>query len=52
VELDLYKQVLLAVDGTKIRAVNSKANCYTTDVLLKKIATIDRTYKPLHGGHG
>jgi transposase len=41
VELDLYKQVLLAVDGTKIRAVNSKANCYTTDVLLKKIATID-----------
>jgi transposase len=41
VELDLYKQVLLAVDGTKIRAVNSKDNCYTTDVLLKKIATID-----------
>ena len=41
VELDLYKQVLLAVDGTKVRAVNSKANCYTTDVLLKKIATID-----------
>ncbi len=41
VELDLYKQVLLAVDGTKVRAVNSKSNCYTTDVLLKKIATID-----------
>ena len=41
VELDLYKQVLLAVDGTKIRAVNSKANCYTTDVLLRKIANID-----------
>jgi len=29
------------VDGTKIRAVNSKSNCYTTDVLLKKIANID-----------
>ncbi len=41
VELNLYKQVLIAVDGTKIRAVNSKANCYTTDVLLKKIANID-----------
>ncbi len=41
VELDLYKQVILAVDGTKIRAVNSKSNCYTTDVLLKKIANID-----------
>jgi transposase len=41
VELNLYKQVLVAVDGTKIRAVNSKSNCYTTDVLLKKIANID-----------
>ena len=41
VELQLYKQVLVAVDGTKIRAVNAKANCYTTDVLLKKIANID-----------
>jgi transposase len=41
VELDLYQQILIAVDGTKIRAVNNKANCYTTDVLLKKIANID-----------
>ncbi|MGI6327126.1 MAG: transposase [Saccharofermentanales bacterium] len=41
VELDLYQQILIAVDGTKIRAVNSKVNCYTTDVLLKKIANID-----------
>ncbi|MDO4544056.1 MAG: transposase [Clostridia bacterium] len=39
--MGLYKRELLAVDGTKIRAQNSHDNCYTAEVLLKKIATID-----------
>ena len=30
-ELDLYKHLLLAVDGTKIRAVNSKEGSRYTD---------------------
>ena len=35
-KLGLYKRELLAVDGTKIRAVNSKDNCYNREVLEKK----------------
>ena len=41
VKLGLYKRELLAVDGTKIRAVNSKDNCYNQEVLEKKLAHID-----------
>jgi len=40
-KMGLYKRELLAVDGTKIRARNSKGNCYTAEVLEKKMATID-----------
>ena len=40
-KLGLYKRELLAVDGTKIRAVNSKDNCYNQEVLEKKLAHID-----------
>ena len=40
-KLGLYKRELLAVDGTKIRAVNSKDNCYNREVLEKKLAHID-----------
>lgn len=38
-KLDLFEKELLAVDGTKIRAVNSKDNCYNESVLKKKIST-------------
>ena len=41
VKLGLYKRELLAVDGTKIRAVNSKDNCYNREVQEKKLAHID-----------
>ena len=41
VKLGLYNRELLAVDGTKIRAVNSKDNCYNREVLEKKLAHID-----------
>jgi transposase len=40
-KLKLYQKELLAVDGTKIRAVNSNDNCYTAEVLEKKLAHID-----------
>jgi len=40
-KLNLYNKELLAVDGTKIRAVNSKDNCYNSEVLEKKLANID-----------
>ena len=41
VRLGLYNKELLAVDGTKIRAVNSKDNCYNQEVLEKKLAHIE-----------
>ncbi len=41
VKLGLYHRELLAVDGTKIRAVNSKDNCYNQEVLEKKLSHID-----------
>ena len=41
VKLGLYNRELLAVDGTKIRAVNSKDNCYNQKVVEKKLAHID-----------
>ena len=39
--MGLFGQELVAVDGTKIRAVNAKDNCYTPEVLKKKLATIE-----------
>jgi transposase len=41
VELKLYERELLAVDGTKFRAVNSKDNAYNAEILYKKLARID-----------
>jgi transposase len=40
-KMGLYKRELLAVDGTKVRAQNSHDNCYTAEVLEKKIANIE-----------
>lgn len=40
-KLDLYQRELLAVDGTKIRAVSIKDNCYNREILEKKLAHID-----------
>ena len=40
-KMGLYQKELLAVDGSKFRAVNSKDNCYNSEVLHKKIKRID-----------
>lgn len=40
-KLNLFKRELLAIDGTKIRAVNSKENCYNNEVLEKKLKNIE-----------
>ena len=40
-KLDLFEKELLAVDGTKIHAVNSKDNCYNESVLKKKLSNIE-----------
>jgi transposase len=40
-KLGLYQKELLAVDGSKFRAVNSKGNCYNAEILQKKLARID-----------
>jgi transposase len=40
-KLDLYQKELLAIDGSKFRAVNSKRNAYNQDTLKKKLARID-----------
>jgi transposase len=41
-KLDLYQKELLAIDGSKFRAVNSKQNSsYNEDTLKKKLARID-----------
>ena len=40
-KLNLFKKELLAIDGTKIRAVNSKENCYNSEVLEKKLSNIE-----------
>ncbi|HOV25688.1 IS1182 family transposase [Acetivibrio straminisolvens] len=39
--LDLYKKELLAIDGSKFRAVNSKDNAYNAEILEKKLKRID-----------
>jgi transposase len=40
-KLKLYQKELLAIDGSKIRAQNSKDNCYNAETLEKKLAHID-----------
>ena len=40
-KLNLYQRELLSIDGTKIRAQNSKDNCYNREVLEKKLANIE-----------
>lgn len=40
-KLNLYQKELLAVDGSKFRAVNSKSNVYNAEVLEKKLKRID-----------
>ena len=40
-KLNLYQKELIAIDGSKFRAQNSKDNCYTKEVLEKKISTIE-----------
>lgn len=39
--MKLYQKELLAIDGTKIRAVNSKANSYNQETLIKKLVRIE-----------
>lgn len=40
-KLELYNKELLAIDGSKFRAVNSKDNCYNAEILKKKLERID-----------
>jgi transposase len=40
-KLGLYKKELLAVDGSKFRAQNSKKKCFNAETLRKKLASID-----------
>jgi len=40
-KLDLYQKELLAIDGSKFRAVNSKDNTYNAEILQKKLKRID-----------
>jgi len=42
VHLDLYSRELEAVDGSKFRAVNHKDKCFNEEILLKKLANIDK----------
>lgn len=42
IRLGLYNRELLAIDGTKIRAVNSKDNCYNQEILEKKLSHIEQ----------
>jgi transposase len=41
IKLNLYQRELIAIDGSKFRAQNSKNNCYNREVLEKKIANIE-----------
>ncbi len=40
-KLNLYQKELLAVDGSKFRAVNNKSNVHNAEVLEKKLKRID-----------
>lgn len=39
--MNLYQKELLAIDGSKFRAVNSKANSYNRETLIKKLVRIE-----------
>lgn len=39
--MNLYQAELVAIDGTKIRAVNSKANSYNVETLVSKLVRIE-----------
>lgn len=41
-DLGLYRKTLFAVDGTKIRAVNSKRNAYNQKTLMEKLDRLDQ----------
>jgi len=41
-DLKLYGRELEAIDGSKFRAVNHKDKCFNQEVLLKKLANIDK----------
>jgi transposase len=41
VKLGLYQRELLAIDGSKFRAVNSKDNTYNAEILEKKLKRIE-----------
>lgn len=40
-KLKLYEKDLFAIDGSKFRAVNSKANSYNRETLIDKLKRID-----------
>jgi transposase/predicted ester cyclase len=40
-KLDLFEKELLAIDGSKFRAVNSKMNSFNENILNKKLSRID-----------
>ena len=44
-KLGLYQKELLAIDGSKFRAVNSKDNTYNAEILEKKLKRIDEHIK-------
>lgn len=44
-KLDLYQKELLAIDGSKFRAVNSKDNTFNAEILEKKLKRIDEHIK-------
>ena len=41
VKMGLYQKELLAIDGSKFRAINSKNNTYNVEILEKKLKRID-----------
>jgi len=41
-KLKLYQRELVAIDGSKFRAVNHKDKCFNQEILLKKISNIDK----------
>jgi len=41
IKLNLYQKELLAIDGSKFRAVNSKDNTFNAEILEKKLKRID-----------
>lgn len=43
----LYQKELVAVDGSKFRAVNSSANCYKAETLEKKLKHIAEYLKQM-----